>query len=319
MVDRDVATVVDVHAGFLQPEAVGVGDRPDRQQRMAAPGDAAVVALDENLVAVPFEADGPGSLEQLDAAAEQLVLERGGNLGILLGQHLLAAHDQAHVGAHRAEHVHELDAGHARSDDDEMLRQLGRRIRLAGRQHPLAVGLAPRRDTGPAARADEDGVGVELGDPVVGLGHDLVRPFETACPAQYPHALAVEQLADVVVEPSFDEPDAAAQRLGLDGRRDLVQPHPGEPAGERHGPAGGDHRLGRDAVPQVGGAAHDLPFDQGDLGAEPGRVGRRLVARRSPADDHELHGHANEATAAPPKPLMYTNATSAGRLCTSSG
>ena len=47
------------------------------------------------------------------------------------------------------------------------------------------------------------------------------------------------------------------------------------------GAAGGDHGLGRDAVPQVGGAADDVALDQRDLGAEAGGVGGRLVARRA--------------------------------------
>ena len=66
----------------------------------------------------------------------------------------------------------------------------------------------------------------------------------------------------------------------------------------RHGPAGGDHRLGRDAVPQVRRAADDVALDQRDLGAEPGRVGGRRVAGRAAADDHEPQCHPVNATSA---------------------
>ena len=65
---------------------------------------------------------------------------------------------------------------------------------------------------------------------------------------------------------------------------------------KRHGAAGGDHRLRRDAVPQVGGAADDVALDEGDLGAEAGRVGGRLVAGGPAADDHEALRHHFEAT-----------------------
>ena len=62
-------------------------------------------------------------------------------------------------------------------------------------------------------------------------------------------------------------------------------------AGEAHRPAGGDHRLRRDAVPQVGGAADDVAFDHRDLRAEAGGVGRGGVAGRPAADDHESSCH----------------------------
>ncbi len=45
--------------------------------------------------------------------------------------------------AERAEHVRELDAGHTGSDDDEVVGDLGRRIRLAGREDALAVDRRP--------------------------------------------------------------------------------------------------------------------------------------------------------------------------------
>ena len=61
-----------------------------------------------------------------------------------------------------------------------------------------------------------------------------------------------------------------------------------------HRSAGGDHGLGRDAVPQVGGATDDVPFDEGDLDTQAGGVGGRLVAGRASADDHEAHGHRLE-------------------------
>ena len=38
-----------------------------------------------------------GALEQLDAAVEEVVLERRRHLGVLLRQHLLAADDQRHL------------------------------------------------------------------------------------------------------------------------------------------------------------------------------------------------------------------------------
>ena len=62
--------------------------------------------------------------------------------------------------------------------------------------------------------------------------------------------------------------------------------------GEAHGAAGGDHGLGRDAVPEVGGATHDVALDQRHLGAETGGVGGGGVAAGPASDDHHADGHS---------------------------
>ena len=55
--------------------------------------------------------------------------------------------------AERREHVHELDAGDARADHDQVLGQLRRRVGVAGGEHPLAVDRRPVGDARPAAGA----------------------------------------------------------------------------------------------------------------------------------------------------------------------
>ena len=74
---------------------------------------------------------------------------------------------------------------------------------------------------------------------------------------------------------------------------------PRDAAGEAHRAAGGDHRLRRDAVPQVRGAADDVALDHRDLGAEPRRVRGRRVAGRPAADDHESHRHGRPRLRSP--------------------
>ena len=74
-----------------------------------------------------------------------------------------------------------------------------------------------------------------------------------------------------------------------------VDTHLAQAATEGMAPPRGDHGLGGDAVPQVGGAADHVPLDHGDLGAEPGGVGGGRVARGSAADDHEAGGHGDPA------------------------
>jgi hypothetical protein len=84
--------------------------RPSSQR--TAHGDAVVGDVDGL---------GPGALEQLDAPPEEVVLQHGGDLRVLLGQDLLAADDEGHAAPEGGEHVDELDAGDARADDDEVL------------------------------------------------------------------------------------------------------------------------------------------------------------------------------------------------------
>src|SRR5205814_5677130 len=59
----------------------------------------------------------------------------------------------------------------------------------------------------------------------------------------------------------------------------------------RQEPAGGDHGLGGNAVPQVGGTAHQVALDDGDLGSEPGGDGGGGVPARPTADDDEPDAH----------------------------
>ena len=86
-------------------------------------GDGTVLLVD---------ADGPGALEEPDAAGDEVVLERGGDLGVLLREHLLAAHDEGDLAAERPEHVDELDAGDAGADHDEVLGHLAAAGRRRG-------------------------------------------------------------------------------------------------------------------------------------------------------------------------------------------
>ena len=95
-----------------------------------------------------------------------------------------------------------------------------------------------------------------------------------------------------LLEAGLDALDRARRaRRGRRSASDCSRPMPSIRRMKRHGAAGGDHRLRRDAVPQVGGAADDVALDQRDLGAETGGIRGRLVAGRSAADDHEAHGH----------------------------
>ena len=64
-----------------------------------------------------------------------------------------------------------------------------------------------------------------------------------------------------------------------------------------------DHRLARDAVPEVRGAADDVALDQRDLRAERRGNGRGRVPRGATTDDRKTHGHEHQATRRHPPTL----------------
>ena len=58
-VDRDEPTGVDLDTGRIEPEAVAVGNRPDRQHGVRAVHDPAVVATHDDRVAAAFDRRSP--------------------------------------------------------------------------------------------------------------------------------------------------------------------------------------------------------------------------------------------------------------------
>ena len=123
VVDGDVAALgLYAHVGQPQPLAVWRG--ADGQDHVAAGGGPAVVAAHGDLGAVTVDADRPCALVEVHAAPQGVGLKGGGHLGVLLGQHLLAAHDEGDLTPERREHVHELDAGDPGADHDEVVGHL---------------------------------------------------------------------------------------------------------------------------------------------------------------------------------------------------
>ncbi len=75
VVDPDVAAVVDLQPGFLQPQPVAVRDRPDREDGVRAVDDPAVLADDAHRVPVTGDGGRPRPLEEGDAPFEERVFE----------------------------------------------------------------------------------------------------------------------------------------------------------------------------------------------------------------------------------------------------
>ena len=200
-------------------------------------------------------------------------------------------------GAERREHVDELDAGDTRADHRDALREHLGRVAIAGRQDPVAVGRRTSRGSVDGTRSPSSAVSNSIVLVPVGAGRlGGVRAGETGGAVDHLDALAAEQLRDVVVEIVLDVLTRVGQGLDVDLGDRLGEAHPAQPAREAHRATGGDHRLRRDAVPQVRRTAEHVAFDDGHLGAEPSRVGRGLVPGRSATDDQESHAHAAQAT-----------------------
>ena len=194
----------------------------------------------------------------------------------------------------------ELDPRHPRADHDQVLGHLGRRIGLPGDQDPPAIHLRPVRHARAAAGRQQHGVGVQLQDPSLGrLDDHLAGALERSPAANDAHLLTGQEVGHRSFEVTADHADPLGQSGEVEGGAGAGEPQGAAPPGHADHPAGGDHGLGRDAVPQVRRATHDVALDQRHLRPEPGGVGGGLDAGRAAPDDHEAHRHATEGTGAP--------------------
>ena len=118
-----------------------------------------------------------------------------------------------------------------------------------------------------------------------------VRTREPARPTENANALALEDLGVVVAHPVLDAFDAGGQALDVDFGIVVLQPHAFETIREADRTAGGNHRLRRNAVPQVGRSTDDVALDHGDLSPHPRRMRRRIVTGWAAAEDDKSCAH----------------------------
>ena len=83
----------------------------------------------------------------------------------------------------------------------------------------------------------------------------------------------------------------SSQLVEIDVRANLSETHPRRPAKELAGVTCGDHRLRRDAIPQMSGPADRVALDHDHVRTQARRSARATVARRSPSDDHHACRH----------------------------
>jgi hypothetical protein len=129
---------------------------------------------------------------------------------------------------------------------------------------------------------------------------DMVRVDKSGRSGEQLDTLAGEQLGGVRAQMLLDVLDARGERVDIDLGALLLEAHAAESTGEAHRPAGGDHRLRGDAVPQVRCAADDIALDERHLGAEARRMGGSRIAGGAAADDDQSCRHGPQATAGAP-------------------
>ena len=209
VVDRDVAAVVDLDAGGVEARArrcwgssrwrAGRGCPGPRGRRRSAPRRRR-----RRSRSMPV---GPGALEQAHAAARGSSSSRAAaTSGSFWGSTCWRLTMSVTSQPKRREHVHELDAGDARADDDQVLGQLGRRVGVAGGEHPLAVDVRPVGDAGPAAGGDAGWRRPRArSTPVGGLDDDLVRALEPGrCPGACARPGCSSRSTTEALEPGLD-------------------------------------------------------------------------------------------------------------------
>ena len=106
--------------------------------------------------------------------------------------------------------------------------------------------------------------------------------FEATGAGDDAHALAAQQPADVIVEVGFDVGHPPALGIHVEAGVLGGEAHAFDALTEADGPTRGDHGLGRDAVPQVGGSADNVALDHRDFGAEARRVASRRYCHPGP-------------------------------------
>ena len=289
VVHPDVAAGIDLDGGRLQPQVVGVGAPPDRQQQVRADHLRRLAAARQggrHRVPAALEAKALRLQPEPDPLALQDRRHRGRHLRRLALDQPLAAVDQRHLAAEAAEHLGELQSDVAAADDHQMLRQVGE-------LHDRGVGQVvhlrqarKRRHEGARADVDEDPFRLQhlaahlhpvvAREPPVALVHGAVGqrpqpPFHAGRGAPHDRVLAR-------LHPPHVHRDAAGDH----------HPEFGGAARDVGGAGAGHQRLGGDAADVHAGAAEAVALDHRGAQAGGGQVRGKTGAGLPGADDDRV-------------------------------
>ena len=138
--------------------------------------------------------DGPGALQEVDSTPGEVCLQYRRHLRVLVGEDLLAAHDEGHLAAERGEHMDELHAGDPRPDDHQVVRQDLGGIGVAGGQQAVNQPTAQGGMRGRLPVLSSTEVGLEGQRSLGRVRHDGVGVDQAARGRNHRHPLASQDL-----------------------------------------------------------------------------------------------------------------------------
>lgn len=147
--------VEDLDTRGVETACVGVGHRTDGEQDVAAGHRPAVLDVHRGRRGAAFDPGSTCTLEDRDTTRHQLLLERIRDLRVLARQHVAAARHECDLATQCVEDVDELDTGHTRADDHDVLGKCVEVVGLARDEDALAVDLCPSGHTRAAAHGEE--------------------------------------------------------------------------------------------------------------------------------------------------------------------
>ena len=253
------------------PSSIVFGTHPDAEQHVRAVQLAAVLQHQPYALTVLGVDGGRAAvLDHVHAALEEHLLQHLGQIGVVVGQDLVAGRHQRDTGAAAREEVRELAAGRPRPQHHQMLGQVAQVEHLARGQHAVAVGTRERRHERRGAGAHQQRVELHLDVLVVNARAQGVGRCDNTMAGKHAHVHAVHALAHAA---------ALVQRHGAGAGQRAAQVDLGEAAREvdalllgladlQHRVGRRQQRLRRDRVGHGAVAAQLVVLDQGDLGAE---------------------------------------------------
>ena len=282
---------LELHAGLLRAEALGVGRAADRQQHLVRVDGAALAAGREphlQRATVLRNLRDPGLRVHDSAEAVEVLQVRAHEVGVDHRQHLGQHLEHRHLRSERREHRGEFHADDAASDHGEPLRDL---LQLEDAVRVDRQLGALQRDAGDRGAGGDDHV-LDV-DRLIADRH-LAAAGQPRRALERGHATCFEQALDALDELIDD------RRLPLLRRHPVEAEVSGDEAerlarpGERVELRRLEQRLGRDAAAHEAGAAHAVLLDDRGGRTELSGAERGHVAAGPAADNQHIKGRGHQ-------------------------
>ena len=140
-VDRDAALSVELDAGRLQPQALGVGLAADTEENPVAGDRLASLGLDDTLLTVDPRRGDPDAEVELETLFLEDALGLPGDLAVDAEEDAVEVLENGDLRAQAGPHRAELEADHPGADQHQMPRHLGIAQGLGARADALTVEL----------------------------------------------------------------------------------------------------------------------------------------------------------------------------------